>query len=208
MDNSTNWQTRLHFLGTALLNELEQHAVLQSFPANTTLVREGQYVKLIPVVLQGAIKVFSSFEEKDLLLYYIQASESCIMSFAACQYNQPSRIMAITEEDSEVLLLPADKVQRWVKEYPSLNQLFFQQYNQRYTELIDTINHLLFNRLDERVYQYLLEKSRVKNETQLNIRHRQIAQELGTAREVVTRVMKRLEQEGRIQQQDGLIKIM
>lgn len=208
MDNSTNWQTRLHFLGTALLNELEQHAVLQSFPANTTLVREGQYVKLIPVVLQGANKVFSSFEEKDLLLYYIQASESCIMSFAACQYNQPSRIMAITEEDSEVLLLPADKVQRWVKEYPSLNQLFFQQYNQRYAELIDTINHLLFNRLDERVYQYLLEKSRVKNETQLNIRHRQIAQELGTAREVVTRVMKRLEQEGRIQQQDGLIKIM
>lgn len=208
MDNSTNWQTRLNFLGTALLNELEQHAVFQSFPANTTLVREGQYVKLIPVVLQGAIKVFSSFEEKDLLLYYIQASESCIMSFAACQYNQPSRIMAITEEDSEVLLLPADKVQRWVKEYPSLNQLFFQQYNQRYAELIDTINHLLFNRLDERVYQYLLEKSRVKNETQLNIRHRQIAQELGTAREVVTRVMKRLEQEGRIQQQDGLIKIM
>jgi len=87
-----------------------------------------------------------------------------------------------------------------VKQYPAINELFFQQYNLRYTEMLDTINSLLFDKMDQRLYNYLLEKSKLKGEKILTVRHKQIAGELGTAREVITRVMKRLEQEGKVRQ--------
>lgn len=196
---------QLSYLGTELLEELSASANILEIPANTEILREGQYVKVVPLVLKGVIKVFGRFDDKELLLYYIQPDESCIMSFSAALKNEPSRIFAITEEDTTVLLLPTEKVNAWVRKFPHINQLFYQQYNQRYAELLDTINHLLFNRLDQRVYSYLQEKARLKGEQTLQVKHRQIAAELGTAREVVTRVLKRLEQEGKIVQgQDGI----
>lgn len=196
---------QLSYLGSELLDELAADARIMDIPANTEILREGQYVKVVPLVLKGVIKVFGRFDEKELLLYYIQPDESCIMSFSAALKNEPSRIFAITEEDTTVLLLPADKVNAWVRKFPHINQLFYQQYNQRYSELLDTINHLLFNRLDLRVYSYLQEKARLKGDPTIPVKHRQIAAELGTVREVVTRVLKRLEQEGKIVQgPDGI----
>lgn len=194
--------------GLGLQQEMADHASLLELPAGTELLREGQYVKSIPIVIKGVIKVVARFEEKDLLLYYIEPAESCVMSFSASLKNEPSKIFAMAEEDSLVLLLPVDKVARWVREYPPINQLFYQQYNQRYTELLDTINHLLFNRLDQRVYNYLLEKSKLRGGKFLNIRHRQIAVELGTVREVVSRVLKRLEQEGKLLQTNEGIQLI
>lgn len=202
------YREKISFLGPELLAELEGSADIREIPANTVLLRDGQYVKVIPLVLKGLIKVFVSFEEKELLLYYIQPGESCIMSFSASLKNEPSRIVAITEEDSEVLLLPVEKVASWVKQFPGINQLFYQQYNLRYAELLDTINHLLFGRLDTRLYNYLVEKARLRGEKVLVIRHKQMAAELGTAREVITRVMKRLEQEGKIRQTEKGIEIL
>lgn len=198
-------QQYLPSFSTELQQEMAEHATLMEIPAGTEILREGQYVKVIPIVLTGVVKVVAHFEEKELLLYYIEPKESCVMSFSASLKNEPSRINAQTEEDSLVMLLPVEKVARWVREYPPINQLFYQQYNQRYSELLDTINHLLFNRLDQRVYNYLLEKTKLKGEKVLQIRHRQIAAELGTVREVVTRVLKRLEQEGKVRQTlDGI----
>lgn len=205
---SISFQQVQHYLpgfSTELQQEMAEHATLMEIPAGTEILREGQYVKVIPIVLTGVVKVVAHFEEKELLLYYIEPKESCVMSFSASLKNEPSRINAQTEEDSLVMLLPVEKVARWVREYPPINQLFYQQYNQRYSELLDTINHLLFNRLDQRVYNYLLEKTKLKGEKVLQIRHRQIAAELGTVREVVTRVLKRLEQEGKVRQTlDGI----
>ncbi|MBL7749788.1 MAG: Crp/Fnr family transcriptional regulator [Chitinophagaceae bacterium] len=203
-----DFHEKIKFLGADLLSALEEHADIREVPANTVLLRDGQYVKVIPIVLKGLIKVFVSFEEKELLLYYIQPGESCIMSFSASLKNEPSRIVAITEEDSVVLLLPVDKVGQWVKQFPGINQLFYQQYNLRYAELLDTINHLLFGRLDTRLFNYLVEKSRLRGEKVLALKHKQIAAELGTAREVVTRVIKRLEQEGKVKQVEGGIEIL
>lgn len=190
-----------------LLQEIADHATIKDIPAGMEILREGQYVKAIPVVLEGVVKVFARFEEKELLLYYIGKTQSCIMSFSAGMAGTPSRIFAITEEDSSLLLLPADKLNYWVKHFPQINDLFYQQYNLRYAELLETINSLLFGRMDQRLYNYLLEKSKLKGEKVLDIRHKQIAAELGTAREVVTRVLKRLEQEGKIRQSAGGIEI-
>lgn len=193
-----------HF-NNELLEAIAKDAMIKEVPAGAEILKEGQYIKVIPIVLEGLVKVFTRAEEKELLLYYIGPAQSCIMSFSSGLSNVPSRIFAFTEDASFLLLLPTEKLNRWVKEYPQLNELFFHQYNLRYTEMLDTINSLLFDKMDQRLYNYLLEKSKLKGEKILPLRHKQIAGELGTAREVISRVMKRLEQEGKVKQlSDGI----
>lgn len=188
--------------------EMEAHAILQEVAQGTEILREGQYVKVIPLVLDGLIKVYSRHEEKELLLYYIKSQESCIMSFAAGMKNEPSKIFAVAEEDTRVLLLPTDKVAQWVRRFPDVNQLFFQQYNIRYTDLLATIHQLLFDRMDKRILDYLVNKSMLTGRNPIKISHRQIAGELGTAREVVSRIMKKLENDGKIKQEANMIEIL
>ncbi len=188
--------------------EMEAHAILQEVPQGTEILREGQYVKVIPLVLDGLIKVYSRHEDKELLLYYIKSQESCIMSFAAGMKNEPSKIFAVAEEDTRVLLLPTDKVAQWVRQFPDVNQLFFQQYNIRYTDLLATIHQLLFDRMDKRILDYLVNKSMLTGRNPIKISHRQIAGELGTAREVVSRIMKKLENDGKIKQEANMIEIL
>ncbi len=191
-----------------LRKEVEAHAILKEVPQGTEILREGQYVKVIPIVLEGLIKVFSRHEEKELLLYYIKPQESCIMSFSAGMKNEPSKIFAVTEEDTTALLLPTDKVALWVRDYPEVNQLFFQQYNLRYSDLLTTIHQLLFERMDKRLLDYLVNKSLLTGRNPIKISHRQIAAELGTAREVISRIMKKLENDGKIRQEANIIEIL
>jgi len=200
--------TALAHLDPELAQQIISHSTTLDIPQNTEILRDGQYVKVIPIVLEGLIKVFTRHEDKELLLYYIQPNESCIMSFAAGLKNQPSRVFAITEEETQALLLPIDKVTLWIKQFPDINTLFFQQYNIRYSELLDTINHVLFHKMDSRLFNYLQEKSRLTGKNPIKISHRQIANELGTAREVISRVMKKLEVEGKVKQHSNQIEIL
>ena len=172
------------------------------------ILREGEYVKVIPLVLEGLLKVVSSYEEKELLLYYIEPAESCIMSFSAGLWHFPSKVFAIAEEDTKAILLPVELVQEWVRIYPSLNDLFFQQFNKRYEDLLQTIHHVLFDKMDKRLYDHLKEKSSLLGEDILDLRHHQVARELGTAREVVSRVLKKLEKENKVVQLEKGIKIL
>lgn len=199
---------RLSFLGPDFAREMIAHSRVESMPADTELLREGQYVKVLPIVLKGLVKVISRFSERDLLLYYIQPMESCVMSFSSSLNHEPSRVFAITEEASELLLIPAEKVPQWVRQHRGFNELFFRQYNLRYTEMLDTIHHLLFNKLDHRLLNYLREKTALTGENPLRITHQRIASEIGTVREVVSRVMKRLESEGKVAQEGNSIRIL
>lgn len=198
----------LSHLNQNLVKDILEVSQKQSFPKGTEILREGQFVKVIPIVLEGLIKVFTRYEEKELLLYYIKPDESCVMSFSAGLKNEPSKVFAICEEDTEALLLPTRLMPQWIQDFPDMNQLFFQQFNARYGDLLDTINHLLFQKMDKRLYDYLLEKVELTQKNPLKISHRLIAQELGTAREVISRVMKKLESEGKVQQQGNSIKII
>ena len=190
------------------INELQEYGIVKDFPVNTEILREGQFVKLVPLVLEGVVKVFTRHEDKELLLYYIESGESCIMSFNAGLKNSPSKVFAIAEENTVLLLLPIEKLNQWVKSFPLLNELFYSLYDQRYASLLDTINHLLYNRLDQRLYNYLQEMTKQKGTKLLTIRHKQIAAELGTVREVISRVMKKLEFEGKVRQLPNAIEIL
>lgn len=196
----------LSFLGPELLDEIETNAIVREFPKGTEILREEQYIKVLPIVLKGLIKVFSRFEEKELLLYYIEPAQSCVMTFYAALKNAPSKIYATTEEDSEVLLVPVQHLNRWLKNYPGFNEIFYDQYNLRYSDLLDTIGHLLVDRMDKRLYDHLKKKAELINGP-VKMSHGQIANETGTSREVVTRILKRLESEGKVIQDREGIKI-
>ena len=191
----------------ALVTELLTHAIEKQFEKETELVREGQFIKVIPLVITGLIKVFTRFEDKELLLYYIKPNESCVLSFSAGINEEPSKIFAITEEDTHVLLIPVEKLSKWMKDFPDFNSLFYMLYNMRYADLLSTINSLLFEKLDKRVYDYFKEKVAISHKNPLKISHRQIANELGTAREVISRIMKKLETEGKVKQLATTIEI-
>jgi CRP/FNR family transcriptional regulator len=197
----------LRQLSASLVSEIQETASVTTIPKNTEILREGQYVKVIPLVLSGLVKVVSRQEEKELLLYYIKPAESCVMSFAAGLNQGPSQVFAVTETDTTALLLPTEQVIGWTRQHPDFANLFFAQYQLRYTEMLDTISHLLFDKMDKRLYDYLKQKSELTGENPLIISHRQIAQELGTAREVVSRVMKKLENEGKVKQHHQSIEI-
>ncbi len=193
-------QPPLHFLPLKLREAITEHGQVMEFEAGMEIIREGQYIKVIPIVLQGVIKVISRFDDKDLLLYYIQEKESCIMSLTAIMENSPSRIIAITEAPTKAVLIPGRLIEEWLRIYPSFRQLFFQQYYHRYDDLLDTIRQLLFEKIDQRVLKYLRDRSKLLQSSQLQISHRQIAEDLGSAREVVSRAMKKLENEGLVKQ--------
>ena len=194
-------------LSSQLASLIIENSSIVEIPENIEVMREGQYVKAVPIVTSGLVKVFTRHEDKELLLYYIQPGESCIMTFDACLKNAPSKVYATTEKKSEVLLMPTENVFRWMKEYPELNSLFFLQYNIRYNELLNMINQLLFEKMDSRILEYLKAKMKLTGKNQLKISHRQIANDLGTAREVVSRVIKKLENEGKVNQLGTEIKI-
>jgi CRP/FNR family transcriptional regulator len=174
----------------------------KNVPKGIELLREGQFVKVIPFVVEGAIKVVSRYESKELLLYYIQPQESCVMSFISAYNSTPSEVFAMTDKDSRVVLLPTTLLQEWMLQYPSLSTLFFAQYTLRYQELLQSMRHFLFDPLDKRVIKYLRNKSTINQGEFVKVTHREIAADLATSREVVTRVLKKLEHEGRISQNE------
>jgi len=201
-------EKKLSYLGKELLEKIFEISMIKTVPANTELVKEGQFVKFVPIVLSGLLKVFTRIEDKELLLYYIQPEESCIMSFSSSLNGEKSRIVALSEEECTLLLMPSEQVKKWVQDYPSINTLFYKQYDLRYSELIETINHLIYHRLDKRLLDYLIEKSKVTKQTKIHLSHKEIARDLGTAREVISRLMKKLEKQELIRQTSDHIEIL
>jgi len=196
------------YLGYELIDEMCKESIIKEVPKNTELIREGQNVIVVPIVLQGLVKVFMRYEDRDFLLYYIQPSESCMMSFAASLKRAESKVYAITVEESRILLIPSAKISSWIIEYPQINLLFYQQYDQRYTEMIDAITHSLFDRLDKRILDYLSEKVIVTRKNPIKVSHKEIANELGTAREVVSRIIKKLEKGNKLRQYSDSIEVL
>jgi len=201
-------EKKLSYLGQELAAKIIDVSLVVEVEKNTEIVKEGQYIKYIPIVLSGLVKVSTRKEDKELLLYYIQPFESCVMSFSACLKNEVSKIFASTEDNSTIILIPTENVLKWINEYPRLNGLFYQQYNLRYLDLLETINELLFDKLDKRLFEYLKEKILLTGKNPYNISHREIAYELGTAREVITRILKKLEKENKIKQFKEGIRIL
>jgi CRP/FNR family transcriptional regulator len=133
---------------------------------------------------------------REILLYYIKAGESCIMSFLGGMHHDTSKVKAVAEEETEILFLPIDKVSLLIKEYPEWLDYIFRLYHKRFEELLEVVNAVAFKKMDERLLNFIKKKCNLTNSRTLNVTHEQLANELGTARTVVSRLLKQMEDEG------------
>ncbi len=192
-----------------LLEKLKKEGTIKTFPPDTVIIDENDYIKYIPIVLNGSIKVFKLDEEgREILLYYIKPGESCVMSFLGATCNGTSKIKAVVEEEAEILILPVHKATDLIRENPQWTQFIFELYNRRFEELLSVVNAIAFQKVDERLWDLLKTKVKMLKTTELNVTHQQIADELGTAREVVSRLLKQLERDKRISISRNKIKVL
>ena len=191
-----------------LLKEIEEHSTLKSFNSQEYIVEQGKFIRFLPIVLSGNIKVFSNEDSIQFLLYYISSGESCIYSFAHIFNNEPAEFSAIAELDSELLLLPINKVNQWLKKYPSFSSLVLSDYQRHYKDLLNTTKQITCYNLDQRLLNYLKNKSKIKKSNILNISHQEIAYDLGTSREVISRLLKKLSLNNQVIQIGRKIKIL
>lgn len=194
------------FYDQSLNDEIYKYSVEKKFLANTELISAGENIQSLPIVLDGLVKVFTAYNAKEFLLYHIKPSQSCVLSFITSNQNKPSTFFAKTEEDSRILFLPINKVELWIKNYSEFNTMYLELFSDRYYDLIDTLNHVLFDRLDLRLYRYLCKKTSISNSTIIKMSHKDISYELGTSREVISRVLKKIEFEKKVKQtKNGIV---
>ena len=169
----------------------------KTFEENEVILRESSYIKAIPIVLNGSIRVMRTEEDgREILLYYIKAGESWIMSFLGGIHDDTSKINAVAEEKTDLLLIPIDKISLLVKDFPEWLDYIFKLYHKRFEELLDVVDAIAFKKLDERILDFVKNKAKLSNSNVINLTHEQIANELGSARVVVSRLLKQLESEG------------
>ena len=180
-----------------LVEKLNQYSIKKKYEAGSVILNENASIRSIPIVTKGTLKVLRMEEDgREILLYYIKADESCIMSFLGGMHNETSKVRAEVEEDAEILFLPMEKVSLFIKEYPQWLDYIFRLYHKRFEELLEIINAITFKKVDERLLGLLLKKRELTGNNILNITHEQLANELGTARVVVSRLLKQLEENG------------
>ncbi len=180
--------------------KLMEYGTVKTFATGEVIQNENSYIRSIPIVQSGVIKV-SRIEDdgREILLYYIQPGETCIMSFLGGIHQDTSKVKAIAEEPTEILLIPIEKVSSLIKEYPEWLDYIFRLYHKRFEELLEVVDAVGFKKMDDRLVQLLKSKAKLSNTQVIQITHEQLATELGTAREVVSRILKTLESEGVIQ---------
>ncbi|QBQ40209.1 Crp/Fnr family transcriptional regulator [Sphingobacterium psychroaquaticum] len=186
-------------LEPALIEEIDQVATLKVFQEGDVIVDFGQYVKMMPLLLQGAIKIMRLDEtEGELLLYYLEKGETCTMSIACCVGDKKSEIRALAETESTVAMVPNMYLNTWLSKYASWRNFIMNSYAERMNEMLQAVDSLAFSNMEERIESYLVEKAKLLDDRILTLTHQQIATELNTSRVVVSRLLKKLENEHKI----------
>lgn len=182
-----------------LVEKLYQNGFIKKYQQGDVILDENASIRAIPIVMKGMMKVIRTEEDgREILLYYIKAGESCIMSFLGGMHDEKSILKAEIEEESEILFLPVEKAALFMKEYPEWVDYIFRLYHKRFEELLDIINAITFKKVDERLLHLLEKKSEISQSKTVVTTHEQLANELGTARVVVSRLLKQLEDAGKL----------
>ena len=177
--------------------KLALYGIPKTFLEGETILRENTYINSIPIVISGSIRVMRTDEDgREIMLYYIESGESCIMSFLGGMHQDTSKIKAIAEEKTEILFIPIQKVTELIKEYPEWLDYIFRLYHKRFEELLEVVNQVAFKKMDERILNFIKKKCELTKSNELHLTHEQIANELGTVRVVVSRLLKQMEDNG------------
>jgi CRP/FNR family transcriptional regulator len=182
-----------------LLEEISKNGTYREIKSGEVLIAPGDTVQQMPILLEGSIKIMRVGPDgAEMLLYYIERGDTCAMSMTCCMGNKKSEILAVAEEDTKIIMLPVQFMDRWLTAFPTWKSFVFESYNQRLSELLDTIDNIAFLNLDDRLIKYLHDKVNVTGTTELLLTHQDIANELNTSRVVISRLLKQLEHKGEI----------
>ena len=192
----------------ALINEICKNSTLKKFKEDELILDVGEKMTHLPLVVSGSVKGMREDEEgRELLLYYLEVGDTCAVSMSCCTKPNKSIIKAIAETDVEVVFILNEKMEEWIVKYPSWRSYVLDSYNVRLNELFDSIDNLAFNNMEERLYKYLRDKVMVTKTAKLNITHFQIAVDLNSSRVVISRLMKKLENNGLITQYRNYVEV-
>lgn len=188
----------VEFKSTPEIREkLISYGIAKSLNEGDIILSENAHIRSIPIVTSGSIRVMRSDDEgREILLYYIDAGESCIMSFLGGMHHETSKVWAIADKPTEVLFIPIEKVTLLIREYPQWLDYIFRLYHKRFEELLEVVNAVAFKKMDERLFDLIQLKCRNNHSNELHVTHEQLANDLGTARVVVSRLLKQMEVEG------------
>ncbi len=193
----------------ALINEIDTLGQYKKFKADDYLIEIGDYIKTIPLLIKGAIKILREDEQGDeLLLYFLERGDTCAMTLTCCIGHSKSRIRAVAETDGELVMIPIEKMEDWLTKYKTWRNFVFDSYNLRLMEMLEAIDNLAFMNLEERLFKYLTDKAKVLGDTSIANTHQEIANEMHTSRVVVSRLLKKLEIEKKIELHRNRIEIL
>ena len=186
------------FIDSQLNAEIEKNSIIKTYKAHEILMSPGDNINSIPIVLKGSIRiVLENDNGNEFFLYHIFPNESCAMSLTCCQAMKKSEIKAIVEDDAELLMIPVRYVDEWMK-YPEWKKFVSDIQAQRFTELLETIELIAFSKLDEQLWSYLMKRVQAMGNNTLKITHQEIANELNSPREVITRLLNQLQKQNKI----------
>lgn len=198
-----------HVLEANLIRELENHGKLMTFQEGECILDIGQTVRFMPLILNGTIKVIRIDEEgREILLYFVNQMETCAMTFTCCMQHKSSEIKAMAETDTLLIGLPVNLMDEWLVKYPSWKSFVMQTISNRFNELLKMIDSIAFQKLDERLLNYLKDRSKTADSTLINLTHQQIADDLATSRVVISRLLKQLENDNKILLYRNQIKLL
>ena len=192
-----------------LLQEINKVGIYKELSEGTKLIEIGDYIKSMPLLIEGAIKILREDDKGDeLILYFIEQGDTCAMTLSCCIGNSKSEIRAITETDTKLIMIPVEKMESWLGKYKTWQQFILQSYHDRMTELLEAIDTIAFLKMDERLFKYLKDKAMVNHSDVIHVTHKQIAGDLHTSRVVISRLLKTLEIKGKIELFRNNIKII
>lgn len=198
-----------HIFEKELLEEINQVGTFKEIPEGFKLIEIGEYIKSMPLLISGAIKVLREDADGDeLLLYFLERGDTCAMTLSCCIGQTKSEIRAVAELDTKLIMIPIQKMEEWTGKYRTWRNFVFESYHHRLLEMLEAIDSIAFLKLDERLLKYLNDKVKITNDQMVNTTHQEIAYELHTSRVVISRLLKNLEKLGRIKLHRNKIEIL
>ena len=195
-----------HLFEDALLQEINSVGVFKEVPEDYTLIEVGQYLKSMPLLINGIINILREDNDGDeLLLYFLEKGETCAMTLSCCVGHKQSEIRAVAETDAKLIMIPIQKMEEWTGKYKSWRNFVFESYHNRLMEMLDTIDNIAFLKMDERLLKYLQNKAKVTQDNIIHSTHQEIAYDLHTSRVVISRLLKTLENQNIIELQRNKI---
>jgi CRP/FNR family transcriptional regulator, anaerobic regulatory protein len=196
MDNKTSFEG---IFEPALVKEIYQFGDRKYFKEGDVIMDYGKYIRMMPLIIKGTIKVLRMDETgREILLYYLSSNESCSMAYSCCMEAKKSEVRAIAEDEVELIAIPYVKLDEWLCTYPGWKNYIMRSFNERFLELLKSIESIAFHKLDERLTAYLREKQRMSGSSVIKASHYLIAEELATSRVVISRLLKQLENDKKI----------